>query len=139
MSMPRLIITDQFVAEGAAPPAPPPPAKAKRRSPRGKYKPRVATNIKIAMEEAVAKSTSARRWMGLVLDWIEEERATVKADIDALVDVAPITAIACGMYRDRLNRLGELDHHIARLSLEVTAIESELREASKYTRGETTQ
>lgn len=105
-------------------------AETKRKGkPRGRYKPRLATNIKVTMEEVVAKSISARRWMGLVLDWIEEERAITKADIEALVDLAPITAIANGMYHDRLIRLGELDHHMARLALEVTAIETELREA----------
>lgn len=107
----------------------PPPSSKPRGKPRGRYKPRLATNIKVTMEEVVAKSTSARRWMGLILDWIEEERAITKADIEALVDLAPITAIANGMYHDRLIRLGELDHHMARLALEVTAIETELRDA----------
>jgi len=111
------------------------PATKRKGRPRGKYKPRLATNIKVALEEVVAKSISARRWMGLILDWIEEERATTKADIEALVDIAPITAIAHGMYQHRLIRLGELDHHMARLAIEVTAIETELREALESSRG----
>jgi hypothetical protein len=113
---------------------PPPPSSKRKGKPRGRYKPRLATNIKVALEEVVAKSISARRWMGLVLDWVEEEREITKADIEALVDLAPITAIANGMYQDRLNRLGELDHYMARLALEVTAIETELSEALESSR-----
>lgn len=121
--------TQLVAANGAVEPSP-----KRKRKPRGKYKPRLATNIKVALEEVVAKSISARRWMGLILDWVEEEREITKADIEALVDLAPITAIANGMYHDRLIRLGELDHHMARLALEVTAIETELREALESSR-----
>jgi hypothetical protein len=131
MSIAELNTATQFVAANGNIELP----SERKRRPRGKYKPRLSTNIKVTMEEVVAKSTSARRWMGLVLDWIEEERAITKADIEALVDVAPITAIANGMYHDRLIRLGELDHHMARLALEVTAIETELRESLENSKG----
>lgn len=121
----------QFVGTNGDPTLLPSKRKGK---PRGRYKPRLATNIKVTMEEVVAKATSARRWMGLILDWVEEERETTKADIEALVDLAPITAIANSMYHERLIRLGELDHYMARLALEVTAIETELREALESSR-----
>jgi len=88
-----------------------------------------------AMGQAMKKSDQARRIMRSILVWTEEERATTQADIDRLVEAAPITAIANGMYRDKLARIGKLDHLIARLALVVGELDSGLKGATKMARG----
>lgn len=109
-------------------------AKPKNR-PRGKYKPRLSSSMLEAMKQAMKKSDQARRIMRSILVWTDEERTTTQAEIDRLIEAAPITAVAAGMYRDRLVRVGKLDHLIARLALVVGELDSGLKDATEKARG----
>jgi hypothetical protein len=103
--------------------------------PRGKYKPRLSSSMLEAMKQAMKKSDQARRIMRSILVWTEAERSITQAEIDLLIEAAPITAVAAGLYRDRLARVGKLDHLIARLALVVGELDSGLKDATEKARG----
>jgi len=77
--------------------------KKRRRS--RPYKARVSTKIRWALGDAMEKTISAQRAMREVLAWIDEQRAMDAGDAA------------------RLARLGQLDHSLFGLALDVSEIE----------------
>lgn len=132
MSTGSFKIEAQFVAPGDSDPQPTPSPKSR---PRGKYKPRLSASMLEAMSEAMKRSVQARKLMRGILKWVESERETTEKEIAALIEAAPITAAANGMYQDKLARLGKLDHLIARLALVVGELESGLTDATRKADG----
>lgn len=87
----------------------------KRRKPAGKkiYKPRIATKIKWALEDCMSRTIAAQERMRKILAWSEQQRAFYAGD------------------DKRRAFLGDLDHEIAQLALDVSEMERILNTATK--------
>jgi len=93
-------------------------AKMLKRKPSGKkvYKPHIATKIKWLMEDSVEKTVDAQMRIRNVLRWLDEQRSFDAGDTT------------------RRARLGDLDHELAYLAIDVAEIERFLKQATQESR-----
>lgn len=113
-------ITAENVADkyAALPPSPMTEKEMVKRKPSGKkvYKPHLSTKVRWKLEDTMDEAIAAQSHMQNILNWISEQRAFDSGD------------------DKRRARLGDLDHEIAYLALNVTAMERHLNEAIAHTK-----
>jgi hypothetical protein len=94
--------------DGLEPSKQPPSSTRRKKSP---YKAAMATKVRWAMQDSLAKTEDARKRMRLILDWVDELRQINSLDIKVLA------------------HLGKLDHQIGYLALDVADLERILERA----------
>lgn len=104
---PQIFVPDFAPASGSETP------KRKRPS---RYKPRLAQTVRWAMEDSLENTMKAQKIVREMLTWIEVEKAATGLEVGG-------EQLGAG----RLARLGNLDHLVAELLLEVLALEGHIR------------
>ena len=107
----------QQIASGTAATGTQQPPSSTRRK-KAAYKAYMATKVKWAMQDSLAKTEDARKRMRLILDWVDELRQINSLDMRVLA------------------HLGKLDHQIGYLALDVADLERILERAVSEARSE---
>lgn len=105
------------------------PAAKRRQTP---YKPRLATSIKVVMEESVKEAVAAQEIMKKVSAWLETQRTLSNDLMHDISQLAPLDHRMQMLLRrnnDLLLRVGELDHYLLDLALLIPQMERRLNTA----------
>lgn len=98
------------------------------------YKPRLATTVKVAMEGTLEHAIRSQTIMRGMLHWLTTEREQMSAELHRFEQLSQAgladraTQLARALHHQRVARLGDLDHQIAELALELAETERVVRD-----------